>query len=165
MSKFAPNILNETGWIKYTHRFDFSYLDIPAGIANNTSKVFGAGYLPVTKISDEVIEIFTYLTTPFQNTLDSGFSSTTLDVGDANSATRFASGIQINANGSFVTATHGSDKNYIYTAAVQLQINLNSMNMKSLSSLNAGRLYIEWNIFRPSGVAITQATPFGTGYV
>jgi len=161
MSKFYPQIDNEVAQQAYTHRFDFSYQDIPAGIAVNTSQVF---LLPKVVAGDEVIELFVRLITPFANTGDAAFNSTTIDIGDDVSPTTYATAIQINKNGTFVVNTHIADKNNIYTAAHQLQIRLNSMAAKSLSTLNQGQIWVDWNIFRAADKPKNLVTPFGSGY-
>jgi hypothetical protein len=161
MSKFYPQITDEVAQQTYTHRFDFSYLDIPAGIAVNTAQVF---LLPKVVAGDEVIELFVRLVTPFANSADAAFNSTTIDIGDDVSPTTYATAIQLNLNGTNVPNTHIADKNNVYTAAHQLQIRLNSMAAKSLSNLNQGQLWIDFNIFRASAKEKNLVTPFGKGY-
>jgi hypothetical protein len=162
MSKFYPQISNEVAQQAYTHRFDFSYQDIPSGIALAAAQVF---LLPKVVAGDEVIELFVRLITPFSNSADAAFNSTTIDIGDDVSPTTYATAIQINLNGTFVTNTHIPDKNNVYTAAHQLQIRLNSMAAKTLSSLNRGQIWIDWNIFRAADKPKNLVTPFGSGYV
>src|SRR5215472_7024331 len=161
MSKFAPQISDEVAQQAYTNRFDFAYTDIPAGIAVNTSQVF---LLPKVVAGDEVIELFLRLLIPFANSADAAFNSVTIDIGDDVSPTTYATAIQICKNGAFVSFQHIADKNNVYTAAHQLQIRLNSMAAKTLSSLNQGQLWLDWNIFRAADKPKNLPTPFGSGY-
>src|SRR5882724_11863589 len=142
--KFAPLTIEEqasTGG--FTHRLDFNYRDIPAGIANNTSKVWAAGYLPALVASDIMIKTELHLTTAFSDASDAAFNSSTLSLGDATTATRFINASEANVNGTEVlNVIPGANQNVIYTAAGQLQLTLNSMTGKSISDLDAGQGYI-----------------------
>jgi hypothetical protein len=160
MSKFYPQISDEVAQQTYTHEFDFSYLDIPAGIAVNTSQVF---LLPKVIAGDEVIELGIRLLSTFQNTADAAFNSVTIDIGDDVSPTTYATALNIGLTTPIVF-NHIPDKNNVYSAAHQLQIRLNSMAAKSLSNLNAGQLWIRWNIFRATSKDKALLTPFGKGY-
>lgn len=170
--KFASLTQAEFAASGFTHRLDFSYSDIPTGIANNTAQVFSSsgnptGWvpgLPGTKASDVIEKVELHVTTTFQNTADSGLNSTTVSFGDGSSATRFINAVETNKNGSNVIDTiPGATTNYIYTAAGQLQLTINSMAGKSISNLNAGAAYILLNLRRFAGV-YEKAAPFGTGY-
>jgi len=163
--KFAPLTIEEqasTGG--FTHRLDFNYRDIPAGIANNTSKVWAAGYLPALVASDIMIKTELHLTTAFSDASDAAFNSSTLSLGDATTATRFINASEANVNGTEVlNVIPGANQNVIYTAAGQLQLTLNSMTGKSISDLDAGQGYILLSINRAADKAREQATPFGSG--
>lgn len=156
MSKFYPQILDEVAQQAYTHRFDFSFQDIPAGIAVSTSQVF---LLPKVVAGDEVIELFIRLITAFSG---GGNTGVTIDIGDQTSPTTFATALAIGT--SPISSQHIADKNIVYTAANQLQIRLNPTATFTLSNLTAGRLWIAWNIFRSSSKDKQLVTPFGTGY-
>jgi len=156
----------------FTHRIDFSYQDIPPGIANNTSQVFAAagspaGWVgcPAFKASDILRRVELHLTTPFENTADANFNATTLSLGDASSATRFISASETNKNGTeVIDVMPGASANFINTAAAQLQITLNSMAAKSISNLNKGQLYILLDVQRAADQSTVKAAPFGSGY-
>jgi hypothetical protein len=156
MSKFAPQILDEVAQQAYTHRFDFAYTDIPAGIAVTTSQVF---LLPKVVAGDEVLELFVRLLTPFSG---GGNTTVTLDIGDQTSPTTFAAAIAVGTTPT--SFQHIADKNIVYTAANQLQIRLNPAATFSLSNLTAGQVWIDWNIFRAADKPKNLPTPFGTGY-
>jgi hypothetical protein len=148
----------------FTHRLDFSYRDIPTGIANNTAKTWGAGYLPAVAASDFVAKTELHLTTPFAVTSDAAFNSSTISFGDVTTATRYVNASEANLNGTEVLdVVPGAATNAIYTAAGQLQLTLNAMANKTVSSLNAGQAYILVEIHRAAHRAREAATPFGAG--
>jgi len=163
--KFSPltdNEVSQNGG--FTHRLDFSYRDIPAGIANNTSTTWGAGYLPAVAASDILVKTELHLTTPFADASDSAFNSDTLSLGDATTATRFINASEANVNGTeVIDVIPGANQNVIYTAAGQLVLTLNSMAAKSLSDLDTGKGYILLSINRAAGQARVKATPFSNG--
>ena len=156
MSKFYPQLEEEAALQGYNWRFDFSYLDIPAGIAVSTSQVF---LLPKVVAGDEVVELFVKLITPFSG---GGNTGVTLDIGDQTSPTTYATALAIGTTP--IIGQHIPDKNLLYTAANQLQIRLNPTATFTLSALTAGVLWIDWNIFRSSDKPKNLVTPFGTGY-
>jgi hypothetical protein len=162
--KFSPQTNEEIAASGgFTHRLDFSYRDIGTGIANNTAKTWGAGFLPAVAASDWVAKTELHLTTPFQNTADAAFNSTTISFGDVTTATRYINASEGNLNGTEVLdVVPGAATNAIYTAAGQLQLQLGTQANKSLSNLNAGAAYILVELHRAAGVP-EKAVPFGTG--
>lgn len=163
--KFSP-LTNEekTASGGFTHRLDFSYRDIPAGIANNTAKTWGAGYLPALRASDFVAKTELHLTTAFEDASDSAFNSSTISFGDTTTATRFVNASEANKNGTEVlNVVPGAVTNAIYTAAGQLQLTLNAMANKTVSDLDVGQAYILVEIHEAGQKPQEQATPFGTG--
>lgn len=160
--KFSPLTIDElASTAGFTHRLDFSYRDIPAGIANNTSQVWGAGFLPAVVASDIVVKTELHLTIPFQNTADAAFNTSTLSLGDATTATRYINASEVNLNGTeVIDVIPGANQNVIYTAAGQLQLTLNSMAAKSLSNLNAGKGYILMSINRAASPQREKSIPF-----
>jgi hypothetical protein len=163
--------LEERAASGFTHRFDFTFADIPVGIVANTSQVFGAANspagwkgLPAFKASDVSVRQELHVSEKFQNTADTALNTTTVSFGDAGSATRFFSAVETNQNGTAVIDTvPGAGLNQVYTAPSQLQFTLNSMAGKSISSLNKGKLYILLELQRFSGPT-EKAAPYGTGY-
>ena len=148
----------------FTHRLDFSYRDIPAAIANNTAKTWGAGYLPALPISAFVAKTELHLTTPFKDASDAAFNDSSISFGDTTTATRFVNASQANENGTEVlNVVPGAVTNAIYTAAGQLQLTLNAMTNKTVSDLDVGQAYILVEIHAAHDQARIQATPFGTG--
>jgi hypothetical protein len=148
----------------FTHRLDFSYRDITTGIANNTAKTWGAGFLPALAASDFVAKTELHLTTAFADASDAAFNSSTISFGDTTTATRFVNASESNVNGTEVLdVVPGAVTNAIYTAAAQLQLTLNAMANKTVSDLDTGQAYILVEIHRAADRARTQATPFGAG--
>jgi hypothetical protein len=169
--RFTPLTYEERAAANFTHRFDFSFADIPAGIAANTSQVFGAANspagwkgLPAFKASDVSVRQELHVTEKFQNTADTALNTTTVSFGDAGSATRFFSAVETNQNGAAVVdTTPGASPSQVYTAPSQLQFTVNSLAGKSISNLNRGKLFILLQLQRFSGPTEKQP-PYGTGY-
>jgi hypothetical protein len=162
--KFNPLTHNEQASSGMTHRLDFSYQDIPSGIANNTAKVWAAGFLPAVAAGDIIKRVELRLITPFEKIGTAGFNTTTLSLGDATTATRFVNASESNINGTEVlTVFPGAVENVIYTAAGQLQLTMNSMASQTISDLNRGQAYVLFAIDRSAGAARTKAPPFGDG--
>lgn len=163
--KFSPLLSEQRAASGFTHEFEFSYADIPAGIGNNTSQVWGAGYLPALAAGDIVKRVQLHLSEPFELTTDAAFNSDTISVGDTTTATRFVNASEANRNGTEVLNVFpGAVENVIYTAAGQLQVTLNSMAAKSLSNLNRGKAYVRFAIDRAAASSRERQLPFGTGY-
>lgn len=163
--KLGPQVIEEM--TEFNFRWDFSFRDIPAGIANNTSQVFPIGGLnnqgtnqwngvnnqqPQLKAGDYIVEATLHLITPFANTADTAFNNCTVSIGDQNSATRYFSAVQVNLNGTFVPDSSFTPNNmFVYTVAIlpqYLQFTLNSMAGKSISNLNQGKLWFQFQLFR-----------------
>ena len=162
--RFTPLTEAEAAASGFTHRLDMSYTDIPPGLAAAAAYVWNVPPMPGVKASDIVKSVEMHVTTKFQNTADAAFNSDTVSLGDATLATRFLSAVEVNFNGTAVVDTiPGAAPNYVYTAAAQIQLTMNSMAAKTLSSLNKGALYILFNILRAAGV-YEKTPPFGQGY-
>jgi len=163
--KLLSNVIEEL--TEFNWRWDFSYRDIPAGIANNTAQVFPLGGVnnqgatgwnginntqPQMKDGDFIVQAALHLITPFANTADTAFNSDTMSFGDQGSATRFFNAVEGNLNGTFVNDSFFTPNNafkYVTANLPQyLQFTLNSMAGKSISNLNQGKLYIQFQLFR-----------------
>lgn len=163
--KFSPLTVEEIAASGgFTHRLDFSYRDITTGIANNTAKTWGAGYLPAVAASDFVAKTELHLTTPFKDASDSAFNSSTISFGDTTTATRYVNASEANENGTEVlNVVPGAATNAIYTAAGQLQLTLNAMANKTVSDLDTGQAYILVEIHRAADAPREKVPPFGSG--
>ena len=150
-----------------THRLDFDVSDIPTGIATNTAYTFNTAPLPLLRAGMVVKRIHFYLSIPLKDSADSANNSTTINLGDGGSATRWMSGVQLNENGTEVITTFpGAAENTIYTGNSQIAFTLNSMALKSLSNLNVGKFYCLFNIESGGDSAKTKNPPFtGGGYL
>jgi len=133
----------------YTHRFDFSWRTLNGlVIGTNTAQNFRIG---IVAAGDQLVQAHLHLTTAFKVAADAAFNSITFDFGDTGSATRYFSGVQINANGSFVVDSYlGPASAFIYTAASNLVVNFNSMAAKDLTNLDTGKGYLEFELLRHS---------------
>jgi hypothetical protein len=158
--KFGPLTEEERAASGFTHRLDFSYQDIPTGIANNTSTTWSTGFLPAIRAGDIELKSQLHLTTPFENTADAAFNSSTLSFGTVTTATRYVNASETNKNGSFVSNVIGANPNDIYTATGALILTLNSMAAKSLSNLNKGQGFILLGWDHTTDPAKEKAPPF-----
>jgi hypothetical protein len=144
----------------FTHRLDFSYRDIAAGIASNTATTYGAGFLAALPAHTFVAKTELHLTTPFKDASDSALNSTTISFGDTTTATRFINASEANENGTeVIDVVPGAVTNAIYSAAGQLQLTINSMTNKVISNLDVGQAYILCEIHYASDPAREKATP------
>jgi hypothetical protein len=148
----------------FTHRLDFSYRDIPTGVANNTAATWSTGYLPALAASDIVFKTELHLTTPFADASDSAFNSSTISFGDGTTATRFINASEANVNGTeVINVVPGAVENAIYTAAGQLKLTLNAMANKTVSDLDVGQGYILVEIHRAASDVREKTAPFTGG--
>lgn len=162
--KFRCITEEERAATQMTHRLDFDVSDITAGIAVNTAFFANTAPLPVLKAGMIVKRIELYLTTPFKDASDAAYNSTTLSIGDAGSATRWVSAVQINENGTEVLTTFpGAAENTIYTADSQVSVTLNFQATKTVSDLDVGKFYCLFCIDNAADPAKKAATPFGGG--
>ena len=162
--KFAPLTLEERAATGMTHRLDFDVSDIPAGIATNTAYTFNTAPLPILKAGMVVKRIHFYLSVPLKASGDAAFNSTTINLGEASSATRWMSAVQLNENGTEVITTFpGAAENTIYTGDQQISFTLGSMAAKTLSNLNVGKFYCLFAIESGADPAKTKAPPFTSG--
>jgi hypothetical protein len=141
---------------------NFSYRDIPIGMAaagalvyNGPPAVVLAPSLPPQPLMPQMLEGDTLrllqmrVVSPFANTHDATFNSTTISFGDTASATRYLSAVQVNANGTPVLNSPATAiAQFIYTAPTYLQLTINSMAAMSLSNLNQGEATIWVQLFR-----------------
>jgi len=128
----------------------------------NTAQSFNVAALPVGSI---IAGVWLRLITGFikgGSAADTGFNSTTVDIGDTGLATRFATAQQVNGNsGSVITApVYSATQGGPYAASQFLTVNFNSMAAKALASLNTGELHILVNLIDAKKLSDLQiATP------
>lgn len=119
---------------------DISHEDLTEETANTAQTLvplnFAAG--------DAFIITAMRLVTPFENTADAAHNTTTLSVGDNDSATRFLASTELNEKGTEILFAAGAltAPNYVYLAAKELRLAFGSMSAKSLSDLNKGRVLL-----------------------
>lgn len=154
----------------FTHRLDFSYRDITAGIATNTILTLNVAPLPKIQNTDIIKQCLCHLTVPFENTADSALNNTTISLGlVTGGVAALIAAFQANVNGTEVIDTIPG----VATPAVpivnttannQVTLTFNSMAAKTVSNLNKGQAYILIEVQRGAGQSVTKATPFGDGY-
>lgn len=82
------------------------------------------------------------LLVPFQNSGDTGQSSTALQIGDSASATTFLASTELNANGTYIT-NFGNGAVKVYNAADNVIFKFTPTAGKKLSDLDTGVLDVE----------------------
>lgn len=157
---FKELALQEKSSLNVTHQGVITANDLNQATAA-AAQSFNLAAIPVGAI---IQGIWLRLITPFQvlgASPDPGFNSTTIDLGDTGSATRFATAQQVNANGSFITAPQYSGTlGGPYAASQFLTVNFNSMTGKSLANLNVGEVHVLVNIVDAKKLSDLQpATP------
>lgn len=111
---------------------------------NNTAMTLNVA---PTLAGDTIEKYALVIKTTLQNSADAAFNSNTVSFGDAGSATRFISGVETNANGTYVNYTFGNTA-YTYTSAGQLKVTVNAMSGKKLSDLTAGQVLVFFKLTR-----------------
>lgn len=139
MAKLIPllheEIISQGG---YTHMAIIN-ADALTDAGTNTTQTIKLADIPANAI---IQKSEVRLIVPFEATSDAAFNSTTASLGDAGSATRFASAVQLNKNGSYITSPAANNTAYQYTAAAVLNLAVTSMAAKALLSLNKGELHV-----------------------
>jgi len=160
MSKFGPQLNDEiTGQSGYTHRFDLYHSDLTQTTAN-TAQTFTA-FLPV-RAGDKIEKVCVMLAEPFQNTADTAFNDTQIEVGDSGDLDNFIVAIQANYNGTlgvFPAENTGDALPYTIPATpLAIDVTVLSMSGKSLSNLNKGHLVVLFAIFRETQADLLAPT-------
>ena len=139
---FKELSLQEKASLDVTHQGVITANDLSQATAA-AAQSFNLAAIPV---GATINGVWLRLITPFQvggATPDPAFNSTTIDVGDTGSATRFATAQQANQNGAFITAPQYSGTlGGPYAANQFLTVNFNSMAGKSLANLNIGEVHV-----------------------
>ena len=124
----------------YTHRVALTNKDLTQSTAN-TAQAITIRTAPIgLSVSDCAVRV----KTPFKNSADAAFNSTTITVGDGGSAVRYIASTQVNANGAVVpfAVIPAANSSYVYTAADNITITFTPMAAKALSSLDTGELIV-----------------------
>lgn len=99
---------------------------------------------------DFLARVWWRLKTAFQNTADNAFNSDTISIGDSAADTTVIGANQVNANGTVVKEAFASAAVGPYTAPDALNLVMNSMLAKALSSLNKGEVHVFIKLVRPA---------------
>jgi len=97
-----------------------------------------------------------FLRTPFQNTADAAFNTTTVSVGDTASVATHLAAAEANLNGTEIIHRIGVTS-VLYTANDVLTITFNSQAAKTLLSINRGELLLFFDLQRVKYVADAMA--------
>jgi hypothetical protein len=86
--------------------------------------------------------------TPFENTADAAFNTTTVSVGDVAAVNTYLTAAETNKNGTVVPTRVSTNTAVVYTAADKVAVTFNAMAAKSLSSINKGELHVFFRLYR-----------------
>jgi len=141
---------------------------LPEKIALGCDRIFKITHEDLTEATAntaEEITVFTapagtrvgravwYLKTPFQDASDSAFNTTTMELGDTDTD-RHLTATEANVNGTEVIhKVFGQATDYMYTAATDIKVRVNSMSGKSLSNIDTGEVYIGIELKETVGLA------------
>lgn len=130
----------------FTHRVRITEADLTETTANTAQTIA----IFTVKARDYVQDVAFNLVTPFENTADNAYNTTTVIVGDGGDTARYIASAELNANGSKIIAgpAVNSKVHYAYTADDTIDAIFGSMAAKSLVNLNAGALDIFLKVTR-----------------
>lgn len=133
-----PLQLEEQSATGFTHRIRITHEDLTEA-ADNTAQTIAILSVPARAyVSDAAFN----LVTPFKDSDDNAFNSTTIIVGDGGSTNRYIASAQVNENGTEILAGPGvnSSVRYAYTSADTIDIIFGSMTDKALADIDVGEL-------------------------
>lgn len=97
-----------------------------------------------------------YLVTPFQDTRDAAYNTTTFSLGDVGDTARYIASAQLNLNGTEITIPKFGNTAFQFTAATGLLATFGSQSGKSLSNINKGELHVVVQIIDTDILSILQ---------
>lgn len=112
--------------------------------AADTDMVFN---LFETLPGDVIVKWALILDPAMKDASDSALNDTNFSFGDEDSASRFLSAVETNENGTEVLYTYGNTA-YLYTAAKQVSVLIESMTLKSLSNIDTGKAVLLFELLR-----------------
>ena len=129
----------------YTHVITIGHADLTE-TTTNTAHTFSIDIPAHTYVRDALLD----LVTPFEDKSDTAFNSTTITVGDTDTAAQYISATQVNVNGTevLVKAMDGTARLYA-DGTDDLVISVGSMSAKSLSNIDAGEARVYLNLAEP----------------
>jgi len=151
--RFIPLSSIERAALGFTHLAVFSANDLTEATAN-TDQSFNLAPIPLGAVVEQV-EL--RLVVPFEDLDVAGYNDTQVDVGDTGSATRFLSALQVNRNGTEITAPQFTNTAVgPYAASQYLTVNFNGMSGKSLVDLDKGELHVLYRLIDPAALSSNQ---------
>jgi hypothetical protein len=105
---------------------------------------------------DVIQRVAWYLRIPFQNTLDVGFNTTTVSVGDTAAVTTHLTAAEANINLTEIIWRIGNTP-VLYVAPDILTVTFNSMAAKALVNINRGELHLFFALSRLKFVSDAMA--------
>lgn len=143
---FHPLTTEERAYWGATHVAIVTWEDMPAGIATATAQTLGIATIAAGQLWQAE---FARVITPFANGADAAQNTTSVTVGDTESATQFLAATETNLNGAYVPikVTTGITTAKAYTAADILQIAFAAPAAgKTLSNLTQGEIRIYFRV-------------------
>lgn len=132
-----PN--NTKAGTTWTHKIVVDHTDLTQATANTAQTIALLSVVP----GDVVSNVAFKLVTPFENTADSAYNTTSLILGDGVATNRYLTTTEVNKNGTEVLWGAGTNTvSWAYTAADTVDAVFGSMAAKSLSSLDTGELHV-----------------------
>ena len=123
----------------FTHKFLVTFADLASQTTANTAQAITLKALPPGTL---VKNVALSMPVAFQDLSDTGFNSTAATVGDSGTANLFVTSTELNVNGTEVYNKAGTGTQKAYDTANSLILTVNSMIGKSLSNIDAGKLYV-----------------------
>jgi predicted dinucleotide-binding enzyme len=133
----------ETRETQHTHKIVLTHVDLTQS-ADNTVQNITLATLPAGSV---VNACAIKLVTPFEDSDDSAFNSTTLVVGDADTANRYLTSTELNENGTEVLFKSGANENFANVTETAVVAGFDSMAAKALEDLDVGEVHIYLSVY------------------
>jgi hypothetical protein len=145
MRRLTPLLLEEQQALDgaFTHVAVLDADDLTMATANTVQDI-ALGTVPKGWVINKTMVV---LRTPFENTADAAYNTTTLIVGDAGSSNRYMTSKELNKNaGGVITYPGYNSTAYQVTADTPIVAEFGSMAAKNLNSLNKGEVHIYFGL-------------------
>jgi hypothetical protein len=123
----------------YTHKLVIDHTDL----TNSTNSAAQTIEVLTAPANTVVQAAATKLVVPFENTADTAFSSTTLEIGDGVDPDRYIVSQELNVNGTEILAKANANTTpHAYAAADTVDCVFTPSSGKNLAALNKGELHV-----------------------
>lgn len=128
----------------YTHIASITADDLTTTTANTAQTIT----IATLAIGDATGKVATRVKTPFENTADAAFNTTTITIGDGTAVSTHITAQETNNNGTVVTEKFSNTLVGPYTAASSVTITFNAMAAKNLNTINKGEIEVLFQLQR-----------------